>query len=179
MSGKIIGTDRIYLRVLQYSDINERYLSWFRDSKVTEFLEVNNLTCEDVEKYIEYGKNTGTYFMYAICLAENELHVGNLKIGPIDKKHLISDLVVVIGDRDYWGQGLAREAIKQGNKIAFEVYGIRKLTGGMYSDNIGSIKCYTKAGWVEEARLKGHYILNGKVLDRICVSCFNPKFFGE
>ena len=170
--------ERIYLRELQDADITERYLSWFKDPDVTHFLEVGDLTYEDVKAYIDYGMKTGTYFMYAICLIENDLHIGNVKIGPINRKHMISDLVTVIGDKNYWGQGFATEAIKLGNQIAFEVYDIRKLTGGMYSANIGSIKCYLKAGWVEEARLKGHGIVDGKVMDRVCVSCFNPKYFG-
>jgi RimJ/RimL family protein N-acetyltransferase len=169
--------DRVYLRELQSSDITERYLSWFRDDNVTHFLEAKNLTYEDVKNYIDYGKKTKTYFMYAICPIGNDLHIGNLKIGPIDRKHMISDLVTVIGDTAYWKQGIGVEAIKLGSRIAFEVYDIRKLSGCMYSDNISSIKAYINAGWVEEARLKGHCILNGKVMDRVCVSCFNPKYF--
>ena len=85
--------------------------------------------------------------------------------------------MVVIGDKNYWGKGLATEAIKLANKIAFDKYKIRKLSGGMYSDNIASIKCYTKAGWIVEGTLKWHYILNEKVMHRVCVSCFNPNYF--
>ncbi|WP_061249373.1 GNAT family N-acetyltransferase [Leptospira alstonii] len=170
--------ERIFLRELNSRDIDDRYLSWFKsNSQVTEFLESKDLTYESVTKFIQDGKETKSFFIYAICMLDSNLHIGNLKIGNIDKNHMISDLVVVIGDQNFWRKGIATEAIKLGNQIAFEIYDIRKLSGGMYSDNIASIKCYTKAGWVEEARLKGHYLLNGKVLDRVCVSCFNPKYF--
>lgn len=176
---QIARGDRVYLRKLQHNDITERYLSWFKNPSATHFLEVRNLTYEDVKKYIDEGERTGTYFMYAICLTKNDLHIGNLKIGPISRKHMISDLVVVIGDTCYWGQGLATEAIKLGNTLAFEVYDIRKLSGHINSENIGSLRCYKNAGWVEEGRLVGHCILNGKISDSVCVSCFNPKYFGH
>lgn len=108
--------------------------------------------------------------MYAICLKEDGRHIGNLKIGPIEWKHGTSDLVTVIGDREQWGKGFATEAIKLGNKIAFEKYNIRKLSGGMYASNVPSIKAYTNAGWIIEGRLFNHYVHSGKFEDRVIVS---------
>ena len=169
---------RIYLRELVENDINENYLNCFKDDTVLSFLEVDgkNLTKEKVVEYIENGLKSKEYFMYALCLKENDKHIGNVKIGPIDYKHMRSDLVTVLWDVKQWGKGLATEAIKAGNKIAFEKYNIRKLNGGIYENNIGSINAYTKAGWIVEARLRDHYILDGKFLDRVVVSCFNPKY---
>ena len=170
--------NKIYLRKLVESDINDRYLNSFRDKNVIYFLEVDGekLTQQSVINYINEGSNSKEYFMYAICLSENNQHIGNVKIGPIDYKHMRSDLVTVLWDVEHWGKGIATEAIKEGNKIAFEVYNIRKLNGGIYENNIGSINAYIKAGWFIEANLKDHYILNGKYLDRDVVSCFNPNY---
>jgi len=170
---------RIYLRELTHDDVNDEYLNWFRDNTVTSFLEVDgkSLTKKIVEDYIDEGKNSGTYYMYAICFSENNKHIGNLKIGPINKKHSVSDLVCVIGDRNYWGMGLATEAIKLGNQLAFEKFGIRKLHGQIYADNIGSIKAYCKAGWIIEGVIRDRYLVDGQPMDQILVSCHNPKFF--
>ena len=120
-----------------------------------------------------------THYMYAIIYKENNKHIGNLKIGPILKEHKVSDLVTLIGDRDYWKKGLATESIRLGNKLAFEKYDLRKLSGAIASKNIGSIKCYTKADWVIEGSLKEHLIYNGEYSDRVMVSCFNPKYFSS
>lgn len=170
--------NKVYLRELVKQDINANYLNGFADDQVTEYLEVNgkSLTVDAVVEYIKLGKETGTYFMYAVCLEENNQQIGNLKIGPIDKKHALSDLVAVIWDKNYWGKGIATCAIKQGNKKAFEQHNIRKLTGGIYSGNLGSIKAYTKAGWIIEGTLQNHYVVNGKFEDRVIVSCFNPCY---
>ena len=171
--------NKITLRTLQHSDIVNEYLNWFKNNEVTNFLEVdgNSLTTKMVTDYIDDGINTGNYFMYAICLAENNKHIGNLKIGPINKKHKIADLVCVIGDRDYWGKGIATEAIALGNVLAFDKYDIRKLHGQIYADNIGSIKAYCKAGWIIEGVIKDRYLVNEKTMDQILVSCHNPKSF--
>ena len=170
---------RIYLRELLHSDINEEYLSWFRDNEVTSFLEVqgSSLTKQLVEDYMDLGRNTASYYMYAICLLEGDKHIGNLKVGPINHKHKIADLVCVIGDKSFWGKGLAAEAISLGNTIAFETYDIRKLHGQIYADNIGSVKAYSKAGWIIEGVIEGRYLKDDKAMDQILVSCHNPKYF--
>ncbi|MBO1513358.1 GNAT family N-acetyltransferase [Metabacillus bambusae] len=171
--------ENIYLRELVEKDINDNYLSWFKNENVTEFLEVNNLSFTEVRDYIEKGKTTNTYFMYAICLIESDKHIGNLKIGPINWKHKTSGMPIVIGDMQAWGKGYASEAINLGKEIAFKKYNIRKLTDGMYSNNIGSLKAFLKAGWHEEARLKDHFLINGEKMDKICICCFNPSFLSE
>ena len=61
--------------------------------------------------------------------------------------------------------------------MAFEKHDIRRLQGGMIEDNVSSIKAYTKAGWVIEGQFKGYYLSQGRVADRICVCCYNPKYF--
>lgn len=165
------------LRELVESDVTDEYLSWFQDDIVTRFLEAKNLKKQEVLEYIWKGRDTKTFFIYAICDRISEKHIGNLKIGPIDKINQISDLVTVIGDKNFSGRGLGSKAIEMGNRIAFENFGLRKLTGGIYSDNIASIKAYLRAGWIIEGRLVGHYVKNGKYMDRVIVSCFNEKYF--
>ncbi len=175
-SCEIYMGERIHLRELTHEDITDRYLSWFRDMDVTRFLEVRDLTYQEVVDYMDFGKKSCTYFMYAICFNDNELHIGNLKIGPLSRRHALSDMVTVIGDKAHWGKGIATEAIRLGIKLAFNKYNIRKLSASMYSDNIGSLKAYLNAGWFEEARLKEHGIIEGKLVDGVYVACFNPNF---
>ncbi len=168
---------RVYLRPMSEDDVNEDYISWFQDTIVTEYLDSREITVDDARSYLRNGQDTRSYFMFAVIDRESNLHIGNVKLGPISWMHGTSDLVTVIGRREFWGKGLATEAISLGNRIAFEEHGIRKLSGGIADGNIGSVKAYTKAGWVIEARLKGHHMIDGEARDRIVVSCFNPRFF--
>jgi len=166
----------IYLRPLREEDIDERYLAWFADPYVTRFLEARNLTRQDSVDYLRQGNETRSYFMHAICLSDSDLHVGNLKIGSINRRHLISDMVTVIGDRGAWGKGYAREAIRIGIKVAFDVHKIRKLSASIDSANTGSIKAYTAAGFEIETALKNHFMHGDDLTDKVYVACFNPDF---
>lgn len=165
----------ISLRELTPEDIDERYLSWFLDSVVTQFLSARNLTRQDVLDYIEEGRRSGTYYMLAVCDSASGKHIGNVKVGPIDHANGTSDLVTVIGDRSFWGKGLATEAIALASQLAFDVYGIRKLCGSIISNNVGSIKSYTRGGWHVECVRKHQYLIDGQDQDEVFVGCFNPK----
>jgi RimJ/RimL family protein N-acetyltransferase len=167
---------QVALRDLRYEDVTERYLSWFRDGTVTQFLSARNLQREDVLSYIEEGIVSGSYHMLALCEAENGLHIGNVKIGPIDRANSTSDVVTIIGDRRFWGKGLATEAIALATKLAFTRFGIRKVCGSIIGNNVGSVKSYTRGGWHIECVRPRQYMIDGSLQDEIFVGCFNPDY---
>lgn len=172
-------TTEVYLRPIEDRDVGERYLSWFRSAGVTQFLVARDLARDEVHQYVEEGRATGRWYMYAICDAENDLHIGNLKVGDIDLTHGVSDLVTVIGDESYWGRGIATQVIRMGTQLAFDTHRLRKVSGSIAETNIGSLRAYTRAGWVEEGRLRGAFLFDGVVQDKVLVSCFNPAYFDE
>ncbi len=172
---------KVKVRPLRRVDIDTEYCQWYENSDGhLDFFTgsgrkfTREILIDDYEK----GKSSGRWYYYIIETLNRE-RVGNIKIGPIDLVNRTSDLVCLIGNRNFLGQGLGVEAIKLGNKIAFEELNIRRLHGGMIKDNVPSIKAYTRAGWTIEGTFRGYYWINGKSVDRICVSCLNPSYFKD
>jgi RimJ/RimL family protein N-acetyltransferase len=171
--GARYDASRIYLRPLEEADIDDRYVAWFADSTVTRYLASRNFTAAESKTYLRAGRESRRYFLYAVCLKETDAHIGNVQIGPVNWAHGVADLVTVIGDKVFWGRGFAAEAIRLGSRVAFEVYGIRKLHGAILADNTGSIKAYTRGGWTIEGRLRDHHLVDGVPMATVLVSCFN------
>lgn len=173
--------ERLYLKEIKISDIDDSVMNWFEDAELMKFYtsSKNKITKEGLLLSIEEGKKAGNLFTYGIYMNGTKKLIGTIKLGPIHTIHRTSDLVVLIGDRNYLGKGLSVDAISLGNQLAFEKFNIRKLHGGMYESNIPSIKSYTRAGWLIEGRLKGFYWVDNKNEDRILVGCFNPNYFPE
>jgi RimJ/RimL family protein N-acetyltransferase len=169
----------VQLRPLTEDDFTDRYLAWFRDPQVTRFLEASNITRADAIAHLRQGQAGDKWRLYAIC-RDDGLHIGNVKIGPIHRRHSCSDLVTVIGDRTSWGQGYARSAIRMAMEIAFKELKLRKLSASIDSDNLGSIKAYTGAGFTIEARLRDQFMReeDGRLVlsDKVYLACFNPDF---
>lgn len=71
---------------------------------------------------------------------------------------------------DYWGKGYTTEVLEGFTRWTFQGSGIggRKLTrlwGGVFSGNVGSMRCFEKCGYNKEGVLKGHCEKNGQVMD--------------
>jgi ribosomal-protein-alanine N-acetyltransferase len=168
----------VTLRPLEESDIDERYVAWFRDSEVTRFLEARDISRDDAIGYLREGRRTGRYSQLAIWA--DGAHVGNVKIGPINARHGVSDLVTVIGSRAHWGRGVASAAIRIAARRAFDEMGLRKLSASIDSLNVGSLAAYTRAGFAVEGRLPRqfvHYAADGSNIysDKIYVGLFNDR----
>ena len=176
---EIFKGERIYLREIEISDITDSVMEWFEDEELMRFYTSSKqkITKEKLLNSIDEGKKNGNVFTFGIFINETNELIGTIKLGPIHFIHKTSDLVALIGNRNYLGKGLAVDAINLGNRLAFEKFDLRKLYGGMYISNIASIKAYTRAGWLVEGRLKGFYCVDNKNEDRILVGCYNPKYF--
>ena len=160
----------IYLREVRESDIGltSNYYKWITDLKVTKYLETRFYP-QSVEKIAEYvreqNSNHNTVFL-AIILKENtQHHIGNIKL-VINWIHQYAEISLVIS-KDYWNKGIGTEAIKLASAYALNVLGLHKLIAGAYSENIGSIKAFQKAGFKIEGEIKEMYYSEGKRTGRI------------
>ena len=172
--GELISGGPATLRRLRVEDIDDRFASWFQNQELMMYYRGNPkpMVKQDlVDEFIDF-EEVGEVFVYAIVVEDENLVIGTIKIGPVHNTHKTSDLVVLIGDVRFHGKGLAVEAIKLGNELAFTEHMVRKLHGGIYADNKASVGAYLKAGWVIEGILKDHYLVDGSSMDRVLVACF-------
>lgn len=71
--------------------------------------------------------------------------------------------------KEYRGLGIGEALMRAGLEWAQSV-GIRKLKLGVFATNDRAIALYRKLGFVEEARLKGEVILDGRPVDEILMA---------
>ena len=175
----IITDNEISLRPVELNDIDREYCGWYEnlDGHLNFFSGSGKQFTKGViiDDYLT-GKKDNEWFYYIIECTSGE-RIGTVKVGPIDRKNKTSDLVCLIGNRNFLGKGIAPKVISIANKIAFKKHDIRRLHGGMHAQNTQSIKAYTRAGWIVEGILKGYYLVDGNAEDRVCVACFNPAYF--
>ena len=165
--------DAVFLRPLLPQDINENYVGWFRDERVTHFLEAKNISNSQALMHLVDGFVRDAWYMYAIIDRIRGLHIGNIKIGPINRKHQTADISIFIGDVESWGKGFATLAVSLGTRIAFEQLGLRKLHAGVIGGNNGSTRAFEKAGWRLEAELPSDLLHEGKAKSRILLGILN------
>jgi RimJ/RimL family protein N-acetyltransferase len=171
LPASFIEGERIYLRGVYLSDANENYRRWMNDDQVTQYLESRFYphSVESIASYISHVNESPDSVLLAIVIKDKNAHIGNIKIGSINWIHRFADVGIMIGEKAYWGQGLATEAIKLVVDYAFNKLNLRRLEAGCYANNPASLRAFQKAGFIEEGRLKQRYFWNAEYVDRVCL----------
>jgi len=176
---KLIGK-RIILQDLKIDDITTDYVDWMNDQSVVKFTEsrFQKHTFESTCSYVFQLHKSQDNILFGIFDINNRLHLGNIKIGPIDTYHSIADIGLIVGRKSYWGRGIATETIKLISDYAFEVLKIHKLTASCYENNEGSKKAFLKAGYQQEGIRKKHCRNGVKWVDKYDFGLINPMCDG-
>jgi RimJ/RimL family protein N-acetyltransferase len=171
-----IEAERIYLRGVRLADVNDRYYQWMNDPDVTRYLETrfypNSL--ESLRQYVSEKLGDRNSVFLAIVLKEDDRHIGNIKLGPIDWVHRVADIGLLIGEKACWGKGYATEAIDALCGYAFNVLNLHKVTAGAYDRNVGSVRAFLRTGFQEEGVRKAHYHLDGLYVNGILLGRVRP-----
>lgn len=150
----------VRLFLLQAEHATNSYVDWLKDPQVNQFLEsrFSAHSIETVRRYIISALDDPDVLFLGIHSKEIRSHVGNIKVGPIDRRHALGEIGLMIGAREVWGRGVATHAIRLVSEICFKELGLRKLTAGCYASNVGSKIAFERAGYAVEGVRKRHYL---------------------
>lgn len=167
-----LESDRIYFRDLVEEDIDNGYYNWLNDPEVSRYLETRYSiqTKNKIKQFIIDQTASPNVHLFAICFKENDTHIGNIKLGPINFLHRRGDLSYLIGRKEYWGKGLGSESVEIIIEFAKKTLNLHKIDAGVYEENIGSYRVLIKNGFKEQGRIKDHWYLNNKYQDEILLS---------
>ncbi len=139
--------NNITLRLLSEENATERYASWLNDPEVNKYLETRQVTVPELKEFIASKNSSDEALFLGIFWNENDLHIGNIKLEPIDFENKTAVVGILIGEKDYWGKGVATEAIKLISDYAFSELELKEVTLGVISEHIAAIKAYEKCGF--------------------------------
>ena len=164
----------IYLRKLTLKDVTSKYLSWLNDSRVNKYLESRFVkhTLNSLKKYIQSHNQPGSGSKMLGIFLSDGTHIGNVKIGEINRYHHHANIGIMIGETQHWGKGYATEASILATNYAFNELKLHKLVAGASIQNVGSFKSFKKAGFsligtYKKHRLYGQFYVDEVLLERI------------
>jgi ribosomal-protein-alanine N-acetyltransferase len=159
----------VLLRPLERADLNERYLSWLNDSEVTRYTEIGTFpsTAEDLENYYRSIMGSKNDVMLAVVEKKSGRHIGNVKLGPIHWIHRRATFGILIGEKECWGKGIGLEATRLMVSYGFDRLNLRRIDLGVFAEHEAAVRCYEKAGFKVEGRMREDLFLDGKYRDRL------------
>jgi RimJ/RimL family protein N-acetyltransferase len=166
---------RLELFVLHDAHVGADYVRWLCDPAVNRYLEsrFGVHTVDSTRAFVRACLDSPANLL--LGMRDLELggrHVGNIKLGPIDRHHGLAEVGLLIGEPQSWGRGLASAAIAMVRDIAADQLGLRKLTAGCYASNVGSEKAFLRAGFEVEGRRRAHFLLDGVPEDLVLMAAW-------
>ncbi len=152
MHVEVITTSRLVLRPYVENDI-QAWQRWDVDPEIQKYLPepVNKVVSEaEQSAYLKecLEENDGAY--WSIVWNETGDVIGTISLTEINFHHGVGELGIVIGEKKFWGLGIATESIEALAEYAKNVLNLRRLCGEYESENIAIQKALEQAGFVFE-----------------------------
>ncbi len=160
----IICTERLTLRKLSVSDSTDMY-EYSKKSIVTKYLlwtehesesRSYNYLCGVSEWY-----KRGEYFDWAVTLTDSGKMIGTCGFTSFDFEHGRAEVGYVLNP-DFWGQGIATEAVSAVIEFAFNELGANRVEAHFIEGNNASLRVMEKCGMTFEGYLKQYMLIKGE-----------------
>jgi len=158
---KYLVGQKIKLEKFCDKHITDEYISWLNDSEVNRYLCVGRIPVSKSDVSVPSGDKD---IRFAI-IAKRKKYIGTISLHKIDWIDRRGEIGYIIGDKSFWGKGVASEAISLVTAYGINRLGLNKIVAGVIEGNTGSMKVLEKNGYKEHAIEYQEYWLEGKFLD--------------
>ena len=172
----ILEGNIVYLRYIKLSDVNDNYLSWLNDDQVMKGIVSSGFNLKKLQSYVIEKINSRNTHFFAIISKSNNLHIGNIKLDFHDSKSNISEMGILIGDKYYWGKGIAKDACSLVLDYGFKKLNLRKIFLAVFENNIHAIKLYKSLGFKTEGKLIKQVCIQGVLYDKYFMGIFSKDY---
>lgn len=172
----LIG-DRIYFRALELEDL-DRLVRWINDPEVTIFLTMGRFPINSVkeEEWVRDIYNSQNDIVMGIVLKDGDQHIGNVGLHQIDWVSRVGTFGIIIGEKEYQNKGYGTEAVILMLDYAFDVLNLNRVELTVFEFNTRAIRCYEKAGFVLEGRLRKKMFKGGAYRDVLIMSVLRDEW---
>lgn len=163
---KIEGKN-LYLRALHVNDSEGNYPAWLNDKEVCRYNSHGDTlyTKEMAISYIQSVENSPTCKVFAICDRASDKHIGNIALQAISMQNKSAEFAILLGDKEFWGKGLSKEAGKLLLQYGFDTLKLHRIYCGTSEANIPMQHLALSLGMELEGRRKEAMFKDGLFYD--------------
>lgn len=168
---------RVYLRALEPEDYRIT-IKWRNDNEIWSLVGGPKyyVSSEFEKNWIQNAINNHDEVRLAICLKEDNKLIGLASIVDIDWINRSAHCPSLIGEKNYWGQGIGTESRLLLLQFAFYERGFERIWAHILEENIGSIKMLEKCGYKKEGLLRNSIYKDGRFQNQVVMSVLRKEF---
>jgi diamine N-acetyltransferase len=175
----MITGNRIRLRAPERSDIPS-FVRWINDPEVTAGL-IISLPMSLVEEEAWFDNMIQRPPEEHVLVIEAAADDGWKMIGScgyhgINWKDRQGEVGILIGEKEFWGQGYGTEAMRLLVCHGFDTLNLNRVFLQVFDNNPRAIRSYEKIGFVHEGRLRQDIFKNGAYRDVLIMSILRSEW---
>ncbi|KJJ86085.1 acetyltransferase (GNAT) domain protein [Candidatus Omnitrophus magneticus] len=172
----VLESATVYLEGLSFKHVSQSYVSWLNDKEVCRENRHGrgNNTIELTRKYVESVDNLDNIAAFAILAKDTGKHIGNTSLGNISWENNSGEISILIGEKSYWGKGVAKETYRLLIEYGFNQLFLHRLYSGMTVRNKAMIKVAESSGMSKEGIFKEAFYKDGIYVDIVMYGIINP-----
>ncbi|WP_419904983.1 GNAT family N-acetyltransferase [Kiloniella sp.] len=170
--------EKVFYRPLSQDDLTALY-KWACDQDVTKYSSswfVIPKPKECHKAWLASLNERDTSIDLAICCNDTQQIIGYAGITSINYINRTGEYYILIGEKDYWGRGIASETTKIITSYGFKSLGLNRVELTSFADNPAAIAAYTKAGYKHEGVLRQSSFREGEYLDKVMMSALSTEW---
>lgn len=162
---------RVYLRAFEIDDYKTS-IHWRRDDTIWSMLGGPKYFVSEAyeKKWIENEIFNSRDVKLAVCLIESNKHIGNVYFTDINQINQSCHSHVLIGEKDCWGKGYAKEALLLGIDYMVNQRNIHRFEAKILESNNASLKMHQKCGFEIEGLLRQSVYKDGQFQNQYITS---------
>lgn len=138
--------------------------TWDMDPEIQAHMPEPKNEPQDISAQYEYIKeceNDEDGYYWSID-AKDGTTIGTVSLFEINPHHKTADLGIVIGDKEYWGKGVATEVINTVKEYAFNTLVIERISAEVEEENLPMKKVFEKTSFEQDGIFRNARIKNEK-----------------
>ncbi|MDX3098105.1 GNAT family N-acetyltransferase [Streptomyces sp. ME19-03-3] len=113
----------------------------------------------------ERPRNAYGDVLHGIEVREDGRLIGVVRLRDAEPETACAELDIYLGEKEYWGRGLATDAMRTMCRYGFEKMRLHKISLTVVTENQAAHHVYRKVGFVEEGRLRQVFRRDGRWYD--------------
>jgi RimJ/RimL family protein N-acetyltransferase len=168
--------ERVYLRPLERDDL-ACVRCWSNDPEIRRLTgEVRPMTPAGAESFWEKVQNDQDRIWFAVVLRETDQIIGEAGLLRMFPAWRTTDLTIILGEKQAWGQGYGTEAITLLLDYAFGCLNLHRVAIGVVGFNHAALDFYKKVGFKQEGVQRDGYYYDHEYHDFIMMSILEDEF---
>lgn len=162
----------VTLRSLEAEDAEVFYL-WSQDREITQFSTSSYAypqSQHDIGTWLSKVNQDPKMVLFGICCIKTGKLVGYTGLVSMSQINRSAEYFILIGDKHYWGKGVATNVTQLVTAYAFRDLGLHRLELTAFVDNKAAIRAYENAGYQHEGIKRQSGFRHGGFYDKVQMS---------